>query len=70
MAYLSQAGPSPAFLQRQGLKGPPSNGFCLLGDVYTLTMLAVRIAQGAPSTRGLCGHLDSVVCLLAGPAGG
>lgn len=31
-----------------------------------ITMLAVRVTQGAPTTRGLCGHLDSVVSLLAG----
>lgn len=39
-----------------------------MGDTHTLTMLAIRVTQGAPTARGLRGHLDSIVCLLAGSA--
>lgn len=31
-------------------------------------MLAIRVTLGAPTTGGLCAHLDSIICLLAGPA--
>jgi hypothetical protein len=59
----------PAFLQTQGPKGQMTNDFCPPRKyLCLLTMLAIRVTLGS-STRGLCGCLDSVVCLLAGPAG-